>query len=95
MYLFAFLPIPILVLTIIFGSNLGHVSDLFLRLASAILLLGGLYQANQYICCSGEQGAVGVPIVIILVMSMYLLAYGLLAAMSLLKNLISTSEYSK
>ena len=85
-YLFVFLPIPILALTIVFGSGLGRISDLLLRSVSTVLLLGGLYQAYQYSCCSGEQGAVGIPFVVIVVMLIYLLVYGLVTVLHLLKK---------
>lgn len=74
------MPIPILSFVVIFGTSLGRVSNTILRAISLILLAGGLYQANRYICCSGEQGAVGVPFLVMFGMAIFLLMYSLLFA---------------
>jgi len=78
-YFYLFIPIVILSWIILFGTNLKRTFDVLFRVFTGILLLSGLLLANHFICCSGEQGSIGVlfigaPILCVLVFT-YLLLY--------------------
>ena len=54
------LPIAILISVVMFGTNLINKFDVTIRVISTIFLVIGLGFAFKFICCSGEQGGIGV-----------------------------------
>jgi len=59
LFLYLCLPVAILSSVAIFGSNLKNRFDGTIRIISIIFLIIGLGLAYNFICCSGEQGSVG------------------------------------
>ena len=55
-----YLPIAILLSVALFGTNLLNKFEVTIRVVSIIFLVIGLGLAYNFICCSGEQGGVGV-----------------------------------
>lgn len=62
----------------LFGTTLQRKADIFFRALATLGLIAGLALANHYICCSGEQGAVGVLFIGLPLMITLLLIYTLL-----------------
>ena len=59
-HFYLYLPVAILLSVIVFGTNLTGKLGIAIRIVAAVLLILGLLLANHFVCCSGEQGGIGV-----------------------------------
>lgn len=55
-----YLPIAILLSVALFGTSLVNKFDITIRVISIIFLIIGLGFAYKFVCCSGEQGGIGI-----------------------------------
>jgi len=78
-HFYLYLPVAILLSVIVFGTNLTGKLGITMRIVAAVLLILGLSLANHFVCCSGEQGGIGVLFigapVLCLTLFLYLLFY--------------------
>ncbi len=86
-YFYLYIPIAIILSVVLFGTNLKGKLDISMRVIAAIFLCLGLLLARYFICCSGEQGGMGVLFVGTPVLGLTLLIYTLLILIQWFKTL--------
>jgi len=80
------LPVAILSSVVIFGTNLKDKFDISIRTISGLSLILGLGFAYKSICCSGEQGGIGVMFIGVPVLFFTFLVYCILWSVQILKR---------